>query len=483
MNARSALSLALPTALRMASASLVPILLHLAACGGSGDAGAGGDDGTSSGGGGSSMHGSSSSASGGSTSSSGGPPPCDQLVEGKDTSIPTEGTPKPALGVPFQDEHYGLTIVRATDASQVTDHDFPEWVRHEYSRRQAFNADSSKAYMISSNGWGRLYDVAPDGALSFLRTIPAGEPTEPNWDATDPNKLYYLSGYGSELVIKQYDVLADETEVIRDLTARVKAIFPAATGMWTKQEGRPSNDGKIWCLEVGHTVQPGSNFVADGFISYDFVADEILGSMSVSENPDHISTSPLGNYCVPSWGLPNGTRAYKLDFSSYTQVHDRTEHSDMAIAKDGSEVMIYSAYDGPDSGFVQMVRLSDGAKTPLFELYGANSSSTAMHFSGAARNRPGYAIASFYGCTEGNGATSCNPATQWFYDKVVAVSLEPSPRIFSLAHVHHGDVGYFGEPVATTNPDLSRILFVSSWGSTKVSDVASYEIRLDCALP
>jgi hypothetical protein len=155
----------------------------------------------------------------------------------------------------------------------------------------------------------------------------------------------------------------------------------------------------------------------------------------------------------------------------------------MAIAKDGSEVMIYSAYDGPDSGFVHMVRLSDGAKTPLFELYGDNHSSTAMHFSGAARNKPGYAIVSFYGCTEDYGAIPCDPATQWFYDKIIAVSLEPNPKIFSLAHVHRGDVGYFGEPVATTNPDLSRILFVSTWGSTKVSDVASYEIRLDCALP
>lgn len=410
-------------------------------------------------------------------------PACDALVEGKDTSVPTLGTPRPPLGEPFADEHYGFSVVRGTDASQVTDHDPPTWVRHEYSRRQAFNADSTRAYMMSSNGWGRLYDVETNGVLSFAETIVVGEPQEPNWHPTDPNKLYYFDAYGSGLEIFEYDVTTRVGASVRDLTSRVQAIFPDATGMWTKQEGRPSNDGKIWCLEVGHTEQPGSNFRVDGLVSYDFEADAILGSLAVDENPDHVSTSPLGNYCVPSWGLGKGTRAYALDFSTFTQLHDRSEHSDLAVTATGDEVLVYTAYDGAGAGAVQMVRLDDGTSTPLFELYGENHSLTAMHFSGAARDRPGYVVASFYGCREDYGNAPCDPTKQWFYDKVVAVSLEANPRIYPLAHTHYGDAGYFAETQATTNRDLTKVLFVSSWESEVEDDVASYLVDLGCALP
>src|SRR5205085_1074116 len=137
-----------------------------------------------------------------------------------------------------------------------------------------------------------------------------------------------------------------------------------ATGMWTKGEGRPSDDGRIWCLEVGHTVS--GNFVPDGLISYDLTLDQILGHLPVVDAPDHISTSPKGDYCVPSWDIPEGTRAYAIDFSSYTQLEDRTEHSDLALTNTGEEVYVYSAYDGADAGSVMMVKLADGTRAPLF---------------------------------------------------------------------------------------------------------------------
>jgi hypothetical protein len=428
----------------------------------------------------SSGEGASSAASGG---SGGGRPPCAALLEGKDTLAPDTNAPMPPVGEPFVDAHYGFSVRRATHASQVTDHDFPTWVRHEYARRPAFNADSTRAWMMSSNGWGRLYDILPDGSWQFAETILVGEPTEPNWHPTDPGKLRYFESYGGGLSIFEYDIASKTGAPVRDLGERVQALFPTATGMWTKQEGRPSNDGRIWCLEVGHIEQPGSSFAVDGLISYDFEADEILGSLAVDESPDHVSTSPLGNYCIPSWGLGKGTRAYSLDFSTYTQLHDRSEHSDLALTADGAEVLVYTAYDGQDAGFVHMVRLDDGTRTPLFELYGPNSSLTSMHISGTARDRPGYVVISFYDCAEDYGNIPCDPAMQWFYDKVVAVALEPEPRIYPLAHTHFGDAGYFAETQATANGDLTRVLFASSWGSTEEGDISSYEIDIGCALP
>jgi hypothetical protein len=419
---------------------------------------------------------------GGSPQQDGGGGPCPTLVEGLDTTAPPT-LARPALNVPYTDPVYGLQVARVTDASQVTDRDIPAWVRHEYSRRPAFNADSTRALMLSSNGWFRLYEVRANGTLGFLKTIDVGEPDEPNWHPTDPGKLYTFEGYGQGFTITRYDVTTDQATVVANLGTRVKAFFPGATGMWTKQEGRPSRDGKIWCLEVGHTGGD-SSFVADGLIAYDLSTDTILGHLAVAESPDHVSTSPSGAYCVPSWGQPLGTRAYTTSFGSYTQLHDRTEHSDLATTAAGDDVLVYTAYDGANAGDVVMVRLRDGVATPLFALYGANHSGTAMHISGTAMARPGYVVVSFYGCFESYGSADCDPTTQWFYNKVVAVQLSASPRIFNLAHTHFGDAGYFAETQAVANPDLTRVLFVSSWESTNGDDVASYMIEVPaCALP
>jgi hypothetical protein len=366
------------------------------------------------------------------------------LEEGKDTSVPTASLPRPALNVPYTDERYHLTVTRVTEASQVKDRDIPTRVRHEYSRRPAFNADSTRALEDSSSGWFRLYQVNAEGTFTFLKTLSLADDQEPNWDVTDPNKFYFFQRYAGGLTISTYNVTTDQRVVHRDLGSRVKTLFPKATGMWTTGKGRPSDDGKIWCVEVGHTEQPGSSFVADGLVSYDMATDKILGHMSVTETPDHISTSPKGDYCVPSWGLPLGTRAYKTDFSSYTQLEDRTEHSDLAVTKSGDQVYVYSAYDGPDAGNVTMVRLSDGDRTDLFDLYGPNNSTIAVHISGTARNRPGYVVVSLEDCSEDNGAIACDPVTQWFYQKIVAVELAANPKIYNLAHTHGGKAGYFG---------------------------------------
>jgi hypothetical protein len=145
---------------------------------------------------------------------------------------------------------------------------------------------------------------------------------------------------------------------------------------------------------------------------------------------------------------------------------------------------VYSAYDGADAGNVMMIRLSDGQKTVLFGLYGPNDSSVAMHFSGTARNRPGYVVVSLEDCTEDNGAIACNPATQWFNQKIVAVELAPEPRIYNLAHSHSGKAGDFGAAMAVANPDLTRVLFASTWGSIDDKNAHDYLIQIPaCALP
>jgi hypothetical protein len=277
--------------------------------------------------------------------------------------------------------------------------------------------------------------------------------------------------YGEGMTISSYDIRTDQVAVVRNLSARLKTLFgTGAARAWTKQEGRPSSDGKLWCLQVEN-----SGFGMLGLVAYDFVNDQILGSMATTDRPDHVSASPLGDRCVPSWVGGSGTRAYTTNFASFTQLHTTSEHSDLALTKSGAEVYVFTDYG---SGDVAMVDLNTGVRTNLFSLYGTNFSATAMHISGTSMKKPGYVTIGFYGCSETHGSTSCNPATQWFKDKIVVVELVANPKIYNLAHTHYGDAGYFAESQSVANGDLSKVLFVSTWHSTLENDVESYMINI-----
>jgi hypothetical protein len=392
-----------------------------------------------------------------------------RLIEGFDAT-PAPNLSRPPLNVPFTDPVYGATVDRATAPSQVTDRDGPAWIRHEYSRKQVFNADSTKALTISSNGWIRLYKVNADGTMTFAKTLNLAEPQEPQWHATDPNLINFFGPYGDGMAINTYDIRTDQKTVTRSLADRMRALFgTTAAHAWTKQEGRPSDDGRIWCLQVETTT-----FDMLGLVAYDAVTDQILGHLATTIKPDHVSTSPKGNYCVPSWVDGFGTRAYSLDFSRFQQLHTTSEHSDLTVASDGRETYVFTDYN---TGDVAMVDLATSVRTNLFRLYGANSSGTAMHISGTARNVPGFVLVSTYLCTENYGAAPCAD-TQWFKNKLFAIELKANPRIINIAHSHYGNADYFSEPQATVNADFTKILFTSTWESTAPTDIADYLVTL-----
>lgn len=398
-------------------------------------------------------------------------------VTGLEPTPPT-ASPVPKLNLPFVDPAYNTTITRVTDVSQITDDAAPAWIRHEYSRRPAFNVDSSRALMASSNGFLRLYEVdKPGNRLRFVKTLKVGGNIEPNWHPTDPNVFRHFGNSGAGMKIFEYDVTSDRESVVRDLSAAVRKLYPKAESLWTKEEGRPSKDGNVWCMMAERYDAAAKSVAHYGFVSYDFAKDRILGHYDTAERPDHISASPLGKYCVPSSDGKLGTVAFTVDFSKQVKLQPRSEHSDLGLGKDGKEVYVYSDYsDGPRGGKIWMVRLDDGAATELFSLYGPNHSSVAVHISGVAMDKPGYFVIDFDHCTENYNQAPCDPKKQWFYDKVVIVELTTPPKIYSLAHTHFGDAGYFGETQSVANRDLTKVLFVSSWERKNESDISDYMV-------
>ncbi|HVH33520.1 MAG TPA: hypothetical protein VM847_05355, partial [Tahibacter sp.] len=236
---------------------------------------------------------------------------------------------KPAKGAVTREATYGTCLVRATDhtADGVT-----SFARNDYSRRQPFNADSSRYFVNTGNGAWYLYDANTLQKLKQLSGL-SGD-AEPQWHPTDPNTLYYLPTNGG-LKLYALNVATNTSTVAADFTGKLP--WSNAAHVWTKSEGSPSRDARYWGFQVEDV-----NYKILGFVVWDLQQNRLVGSKAISVRPDHISMSPSGRWIVSS-GF-EGVFAYSADFSVVKQLHTTTEHSDIAIGKDGHDVFVSIDY-------------------------------------------------------------------------------------------------------------------------------------------
>lgn len=409
------------------------------------------------------------------------------LKKGQETAqVPNRSIP--ATGVAVQEPTYGTCEVRVTHNGQLGAGEKRH--RSDYSRRQAFNADNSKILMYASDGYWHLYD-AHTAKYEKVLNGPGGD-AEPQWHPTNPNILYYVPNNGLGMTITELNVATNQRRVVGDLGARLKSFWPNAATAWTKSEGAPSADGRYWCLMVDDYGWQGV-----GVVTWDMKEDRIIGHMNLNSRPDHVSMSPSGKYCVVSWAYNGmGTRAYTRDFTSphnpavssqpYVQLHSQSEHSDLALNRNREDVYVAIDYQS-GGGDVFMVNLDTGKRTNLFPTY-LSGTATALHISGKAYDKPGWALVSTYAeyNASNSGASIRNQSLQqWFHRKVFAVSLEANPQIRPLAHAdstaygHWGENAYWAEPQATVNRDFTRVLFNTNLNSPNFSDVETYMVGLN----
>lgn len=379
------------------------------------------------------------------------------LITGKTTStIPTVA--KPVKGQAFSEPTYKTCVTRVTDHAVEPPAGF---ARNDYSRRQAFNADSSKLLVYALDGFWHVYDARTLAHIKRL-TGPAGD-AEPQWHSSDPNLLYYLPSNGIGMKLYELNVATDQSRVIGDFAARLKARWPTAMASWTKSEGSPSADGRYWCFMVD-----GDGWNSVGVFTWDRDTNTITGMRDTNGNrPDHLSMSPSGNYCVVSSDDASGTVAFSRDFSQQRKVHHKSEHSDIALDENGDDVYVAIDYQS-NAGDVFMVNLRTGVKTVLFPTY-LSGTATALHVSGKAYNKRGWVVISTY--ADGGGSL------QWMHRKVMAVQLKADPTIYHLAHHHSSPAGYWTEPHASVNRDFTKILFNSNWDLAS-EDIDTYMIEL-----
>lgn len=312
---------------------------------------------------------------------------------------------------------------------------------------------------------------------------------EPIWHPTNPLKIWRTAQNGASLIWYEYTINtgggAGTTTVLFDLTSKLAALgapFSSATMAWFVGEGRPSDDGRYWGLQLEHN--PGSP-VSDGICLYDRQTDTVLFAIATGGNrPNWTSTSPSGNAVVASWystaaasiaaeqALPIssavGVRAY-TSATVFKSLAVIGQHADLCRNAAGEDVYCAINLHGTNEGAglgdqVTVRRLSDQAIYGLPIMAFAGNTGTGFHMSGCATDRPGWCVIGRYAGV-GSGA----------YDgQVIIAELKASsPRIYRVAHHRSSGSPYFAEPQPTTNRDLTRILFASDFGSG-ASDVQSY---------
>lgn len=375
-------------------------------------------------------------------------------VEGT-VAAPSPTSARPVKGVVFRDPAFNTCVVRATNHLTEPPSSF---ARNDYSRRQAFNVDNTRALVYALDGAWHLYDantLTPIRVLDFL----AGD-AEPQWHSVDPSLLYYIPTNGG-MSLRRLNVETNKSTTVADFTGKLP--WSNVAHVWSKSEGSPSADGRYWCF-----MAETASFSTRGVFVYDLQTQTVVGSRTLSSRPDHVSMSPSGRHCVISGGDVSGaTVAWDRTFSTSLTVHHGGEHSDIALGKDGSDYYVAVDYQS-QNGDLYMINLSTGVRTVLFPTYIAGTA-TAYHISGKAFSRPGWVVMSTY---------ARSGAEKWLHERVMAVELKANPRIINLAHHHSKYNGYWTEPHASVSRDFSHVFFTSNWGTSSAQDVDAFMIRL-----
>lgn len=398
------------------------------------------------------------------------------LVSAFDSKNDISPLERPKKGVGIREPQFGTCLVRVTDSKS----DYPAggFLRNDYSRRQAFNADNTRYLAFSPDGYWHLYEANSFEHLVVLKGL-AGD-AEPQWNPTDPRKLEFLPLNGGT-TLNENDVHSNSQHEIANLQAQLPEWGRSAEHIWTKSEGSPSADHRYWGFQVEN-----GKFELLGFMVWDQVEKRIVGSRQEHNRPDHVSMTPSGRWFTAS-DDDGGTWAWSPDFSTKKKLHHKSEHSDLAIGANGDDVYVSIDYqsNGGDVFFIDIDSCpavpADAPDAPacprtvLFPSY-VNGSVGAMHFSGKAFDKPGWVLVSTYGTTLSRDGTM-----PWFGTKVFALELKAHPRALAIAfHRSIGvkGLGYWSEPQATVNRDFTRIQFSSSWMSTNDDNIEAYQVLL-----
>ena len=381
--------------------------------------------------------------------------------------------PEPTARTWYRDAVFGTCLVRVSDREADLDAgDGSTGITNEYSRAPAFNADGSRLLLRGTAGTWYLYDAI---TLTPIRSLPLG--TEPRWHPSDSDLIFHLEGTR----LLEYHLSSGKQHPVRDFAHDLAGLAPAV--VWTRYEGRPSADGRYWGL-----MAEDEDWETIAFLVYDRVADTVtvrdVRSLSgVDEGIDHVTISPLGTYFLASFdracppgspghdAAPCGLMVYDRRLGEGRSLLRVIGHYDTALDTTGREVVVFQDID---ADAISLLDLESGAVTALWPIDFSHTS-IGLHFSGLGYDRPGWAVVSTH---------DDDPvAHTWMDDQVFLVELAPGGSVVRLAHTRsvvndEEELDYWGEPHATTDRTITRIVFSTNWGRSGTGEVDAYLIAL-----
>jgi len=380
--------------------------------------------------------------------------------------------PEPAPRVPFRDPIFGRCVVRVTDRLRDKSPDDPSGgLKNEYSRVLSFNANETRLLVRGTEATWYLYDAQ---TLQPLAQLPLE--IDPRWSATDPNVVFY----SSETRLMSYNIATQKTSLVHEFADDFPGL--TLTAVWSKYEGSPSLDGRYWGL-----MAEDENWNPIAFAVYDQSTDTVIAQRDVRgvpgvESVDNVYISPLGTYFIADFSdhyceygqlgtdaLPCGYMVYDRNIRNGQGLLRISGHMDLALDAQGREVAVYQDID---TDHISMLDLATGMVTPLWQI-DFSYTSIGLHISGRAYNRPGWVVVSTH-----DGDTASHT---WMDDSVFLVELVSNGRVVRLAHTHslvdeNQEHDYWAEPHATTNHDLTRVLFTTNWERSGTEQVEMYQI-------
>ena len=249
--------------------------------------------------------------------------------------------------------------------------------------------------------------------------------------------------------------------------------------VWTRYEGSPSRDSRYWGM-----MAENQDWMTVAYLIYDRVQDKVIASRKVAPSEvDSVTISPSGNlflvyndtYCEVGQpgndANPCGLMVYDKQLHNGRNLLRLIGHSDLAFDLAGNEVLVYQDIDTDN---IAMLDLLSGTITALWPI-DFSSTAIGLHISGQAFDRPGWVVVSTH---DGDVASHT-----WMDDQVFALELKSGGKVVHLAHTHsivdvNMEQDYWAEPQASSNHDLTRVLFTSNWGRSGTDEVEMYMIDL-----
>lgn len=373
-----------------------------------------------------------------------------------DTTLTARTTPSlslPAYLTPATDANTGASITRITNTGVGYS---TQYRRHEYSKRQPWNADGSKLFLQMN------YAVLNGNTYAHEKEVSNNLPSHPLWSETDP-----LTMYGTENgdQFRSFTVASESKSTIYTVSGA-----SALSIGWG--EGNFSHDGRYIALTA--TIS-GHYWV----YVYDMQAGSVDSSFDLgTTQPDWVSMSPSGTYVVVNWTSDGTSRGQGVEVFSRAgvfarQIYPNGEHGDLGISSVGDEVLVTMNEGATFAGgaaSIHMLRLSDGASTIIWGKDGDIDIYNA-HVSCRNTKRPGWAYFS-----TNNMSNADMPGR----DEAYAIKLDGSFTAERWGHMHSANKGtYEYQPHIVPNRDGSRVLFASGWdGATGATTVYAYVMEM-----